>query len=462
MSYAYPELLAEVIERRWPLAQLNGLINAPLPPREHMLALIHAAFQASLLSEEGHPISFRLVLCHPNELDEDVEMRGRNRGVAFSAARPLNVSELVRLAPAADPAQTLVAVMPDDEGKLQIWGLIDAGLSWWEFVRGERGERLSNSPPPERFTVSSTWRGSVTVSRGGRVICRLHQGEITVPPPGEEGLVADFIGLHPKALRGLPAPNDVFTRGPFGAFLRPMTVAFQSEVLEQLGLDHYSANGHEEDYPTRFLLQFVERILIRIRDAQRGGTVLIVPEGWEHENSQIRDRLWIKFPTNDTDSWPALLRAIRIHREYDDLVLRAWDQPTVGRSEFRRVLMLGEELADAADLVRDRANLIASLARVDGAVVLSERLRVLGFGAEIVAHAPNLREVIVAEDAEATKIHRRPIEDFGTRHRSALRFCSTHDQVAALVVSQDGDLRAIVRDGPDVLMWPSIAANTRA
>src|SRR5205823_6182980 len=142
-----------------------------------------------------------------------------------------SVQELVRLAPAAHPTQTLIGIAKDDADALTIWGLVDAGLSWWEFVRGERGERLSSSPPPEYFTVSSARRGSVTITRGGRVVCALYRGDIVTPAPGDPGSSLDFIGLHPRALRGPLTPNEILTTGPFGEFLRPMTLALRDDVL---------------------------------------------------------------------------------------------------------------------------------------------------------------------------------------------------------------------------------------
>jgi hypothetical protein len=372
------------------------------------------------------------------------------------------VAELVRLAPAADPTQMMIGICrPTGADELMMWGLVDSGLSWWELVRGERGDRLSTSPPPERFTVSSARRGAVTISRGGRVVCTLNRGEITTPPPGDPGLYLDFIGLHPRAFRGLVATDEVLSRGPFGTYLRAMTDAFHHDVLTKLGADRYDPQGADENYPRELLLQFIERIVIRVRDASHGGTLLFVPNDWRHEDARIRDRLAIKYPIDDAETWPLLIRAVGAHRQYYDLLLPIWDRPTVPQRDLHRLLLLDEDLADATDLVRDRAGLVASLCAVDGAVVLTDRLRLLGFGAEIIAQSPTLEHVVVAEDADATVTRPRPLEDLGTRHRSALRFCSSHEQVAALVVSQDGDVRAMLRTGGDVVMWPYVTAGTR-
>jgi DNA integrity scanning protein DisA with diadenylate cyclase activity len=97
------------------------------------------------------------------------------------------------------------------------------------------------------------------------------------------------------------------------------------------------------------------------------------------------------------------------------------------------MLIAEEDLAGAADVV-------ARLSAVDGALVLSSDLRVIGFGAEIVLDAS--RQVVAHEVAgHARRGESWPTidgESFGMRHRSALRCVAASDDVAAFVVSQDG------------------------
>ena len=49
------------------------------------------------------------------------------------------------------------------------------------------------------------------------------------------------------------------------------------------------------------------------------------------------------------------------------------------------------------------SHLIASLANVDGAVVLTKRFEILGFGAEIAGELPHVTEVRRALDLEADR-----------------------------------------------------------
>jgi hypothetical protein len=78
---------------------------------------------------------------------------------------------------------------------------------------------------------------------------------------------------------------------------------------------------------------------------------------------------------------------------------------------------------------------------VDGAVVLTDRCEVLGFGAKIMRRKgrPQVEQVRVmepVEDSMAALVH--PEHLGGTRHLSAAQFIQDQRDAAALVASQDG------------------------
>ena len=81
---------------------------------------------------------------------------------------------------------------------------------------------------------------------------------------------------------------------------------------------------------------------------------------------------------------------------------------------------------------------IARLAAIDGAVVLSDQLDILGFGAMIsVGLVPDLY-LVQPWPQDPVKMH---IEVAGgTRHQSAVRFVGHHHGSLALVISHDGHL----------------------
>jgi DNA integrity scanning protein DisA with diadenylate cyclase activity len=92
---------------------------------------------------------------------------------------------------------------------------------------------------------------------------------------------------------------------------------------------------------------------------------------------------------------------------------------------------------------------LSELSAVDGCVVLSRDLKLIGFGGEIQVSDDESR----LSSAVFTRLSGEVFEDGnyqsileslgGTRHRSAARLCRVVDDVTVFVVSQDGDLKMI-------------------
>ena len=82
---------------------------------------------------------------------------------------------------------------------------------------------------------------------------------------------------------------------------------------------------------------------------------------------------------------------------------------------------------------------------------MTDRIRLLSFGEEIVTISPSSVTVKVVTNFARNIEENRNIEHFGTRHRSAFRFCSSLDTSIALIVSQDVEIRVARRVGFEVL-----------
>ena len=110
-------------------------------------------------------------------------------------------------------------------------------------------------------------------------------------------------------------------------------------------------------------------------------------------------------------------------------------------------------LSNLDEAIFEMAHLIAGLAAVDGAVVLTKRMELLGFGAEIGGSLMDVPDVARATDAEGQKFEIEPTTDVGTRHRSAFRLCHAVRDALAIVISQDGEVRFVAckDDQSDVL-----------
>lgn len=116
--------------------------------------------------------------------------------------------------------------------------------------------------------------------------------------------------------------------------------------------------------------------------------------------------------------------------------------------------MLDGENIELDEALGDVAQAIASLTSVDGAVLMTDHFSVLGFRAEVIASSPSLSHVqSVTGPKKLTPV---PVEVFGTRHRSAFRFCSSLEDAVAFIVSHDGGVKAVKRVEKDVILWPDI------
>lgn len=100
---------------------------------------------------------------------------------------------------------------------------------------------------------------------------------------------------------------------------------------------------------------------------------------------------------------------------------------------------------------------VASLARVDGCVLLSGGFNVGGFGVEIRCRK-DPPTVFTAGDEKASGKKLRPLDfaHFGMRHRSMMRYCFSNPGSVGFVVSQDGDVRAIMHIGKKVVLWENV------
>jgi DNA integrity scanning protein DisA with diadenylate cyclase activity len=90
---------------------------------------------------------------------------------------------------------------------------------------------------------------------------------------------------------------------------------------------------------------------------------------------------------------------------------------------------------------------------VDGAVVLTDKLRIIGFGAEVRVSS-GTDTIHVATDAEGTDLSAAPFTGYGTRHRSSFRFVEGMEPAVAFILSQDGGIKSAMKVDDRVLMWP--------
>jgi hypothetical protein len=340
-----------------------------LPGDEVLTELLGVAFHASLMREERRGVAFRLGFFSGDDLSRYpavTAVEGERRyHVRLLNPRPFNVSELVRLAPATDPTKTILSVELRHPGsqELMITGLFDFSGSWWAAQRGEASYRFL---PPDVFTVTAFEPGNLHVSREGADLLILRRGRMSKPI------------------------RRILYEGPVANFFNAAQSEFYRSVCLRLGTSSFGTDDH---YPLLLFNNFTMNTLMRVVEQAHGGAIVVVRDELSHDDSRLTDRVHIKHRCDFARAWEILLQECVAFRTYYEHHFAIWDQEVIDKQKYQRDIRNDIWRTSLEIAHRDTLTLIASLAAVDGAVVLTDRLRLLGFGAEIIAQSPTLNEI---------------------------------------------------------------------
>lgn len=85
-----------------------------------------------------------------------------------------------------------------------------------------------------------------------------------------------------------------------------------------------------------------------------------------------------------------------------------------------------------------------------GAIALRTDLSIDGFGTEILLDKARCTKVYKVSDPASKVREKLDSEQFGMRHRSAMRLCSVARDLAIFVISQDGGVSLVWNDNGDM------------
>ncbi|WP_298273121.1 putative sensor domain DACNV-containing protein [Geobacter sp.] len=403
-----------------------------VPGLTELELVISTCYQASLMREEERPVRFRLLLRDPAAFPPDQGPPDGFHRIVFATPRPFDENELRRLSPVVDFYRSLVGVAPAPDGTLWIWGLVQSGPRWVQTVHG--GGKSFNPLPPV-LVLYVTGPGRITACIGLTTIATLKGGEIACPsldvfdspwlPESFSAERTELMALHEAARRRE------------GAGWAPLDPSFVRTIAQHV----------------------VRRIVGIIRNSHHGGTILFIPP--ERVADFTADNRYLNFTYTFVEEEPrqrfrtilldimnALCTVFGKAGVRDRPV--GWDDYVA--SEDPRLTLLDEKLFELAHLV-------ASLTAVDGAVVMTRRLEILGFGAEISGKLEKVRCVRRALDLEGTRTEPEHTEGVGTRHRSVYRLCNEVHDAIAIVVSQDGRVRFVKWREGYVTYWDQVATS---
>lgn len=332
---------------------------------------------------------------------------------------------LVKLSSAVDPWGSTLAVDTDSDEKLRIWGLIDQSVHYSTYVMKEAS---SGPEMPGMFQAVIQGTGEIAVYRTYVLLGSLKQDTL------------------------VKGQQRVFQSGPIRSKLMPSIKIFQQQVRKKVGATLYDERGHWNESLEAAWISGLCRVLIGVHKYQHGGAVLI-----SDDSSGLNPKYLLKYDRlADALFRESVLRIKQtaysdsIHANYldeeaEELPIGLYLDETVSENQ----------LIDTNDELTGCVRFLASLSRVDGLIWLDSRLRLKAFGVEItVGDEP--RHVVLAQNSRATKTKELNLNQYGTRHRSMLRYCAAKPNSVGFVVSQDGDVRAITHSGKRVVMWDNI------
>jgi hypothetical protein len=437
MSHAYPIHLADVTRARW--AYLEQQVDpgpcvvrpGTLPESFALERLLSIAYQASLLHEEDRPVRFRLLVGEPDRLPQDVGPPDGLHALRFTEPRPYNEHEIRRLAPAAQYHRALIGVRKEGGHDFRIWGILQSGPRW---LQSARGGRVVPSPiPPDALVVRVAAPGMIAVGVGDVTLAELRNGSLGGQP---------FDTLEAKWLAARFAP------------FRDELLAEHEQAMEGMAVPL------DPTVTRKISQQLLKRVISILREAHHGGTLLLLPEKRVARLLGPNGVLRLKYSFSDGEArrrHRALIRAGM--RELSLIANEVKPRPDrAGWSLYQR--STNASIAALDEAILEVSHLLAALADVDGAVVLTDRFELLGFGAEIVGPLPELVSVRRALDLEAVDHELVRIDGVGTRHRSAYRLCAEEPETLAIVVSHDGTVQFVASRDRAVTYWDHMPSST--
>jgi hypothetical protein len=297
-------------------------------------------------------------------------------------------------------------------------------MALWEMARHER---ISGPTSPDALVVTSTRPGELSISRGDHPVIRLRGGEIVSPT------------------------QSVLFHGPVARFFLNASDQLIRVACERSGVNQ---DPEEDDALSFSHLWFIESILLHTAELKHGGALLFVQDAVADNDARLQEVVSIKYRLPSTRPRDALLAAMAMRLEHNDFDERLHARRVVRQEDLENLEGLAWNQRELEDSTRDAARFIGSLTAVDGAVVLTDKLRIIGFGGEVRVSRPGTDSIHIAKNEEGDESTAAPFTGYGTRHRSAFRFVENMDPSVAFILSQDGGIKAATMVGGRVVVWP--------
>jgi sensor domain DACNV-containing protein len=415
-------------------ARLNKIksiwpITSEIPGVNLLLKLFDVVYYTSLKAEVGRPVVTRLCLVNPDKPEDSpppMPRLSRWQIVPLAVRLPLTVAALVKIAKAADPWTSALAVFFDKRDQPYIWGLIDQTVHWNRMLVREG----SGYDPPGLFNIASTGVADLSVYRGTSLLARLRQDTL------------------------LETENDVFWHGPVSDRLAQWTKLFRRRIRKQITPSIYDSQHDVVFMCNDLWIASLCRILIHIQRYRHGGALLIT-----NRNQDLFPHYTVSYDRLPKHLLQMAIGNIRTSIAFDAIqeMTEFRGRRTVPTKAYIEEILAKGEVEDLEESLTGTVHFISSLSCVDGLVLMRPDLTVTGYGVEIrTSMEVNTVRLSLAPDISPETSRLIESNHYGTRHRSMMRYCYSQPSSLGFVVSQDGDIRALMRVGGEVVMWDNL------
>ncbi len=368
----------------------RGRVKRSIPAVPLLKTFIEAAFYASLKEEEGRPLAFSAVLVAENEATDPTHHH-RTEILRFGSPIPFTASMIPKIAPAFAPSLSSLAVAPNDQGnQLMCWGVFSYTPTAHLYNEVPIGVEGGMYFRPDYLTISTSSPGALTFSRGNSILGRLASGYF-VP--------------------ATPTPFATLSLGKYWMRLVEKTEAWRAH-----GVPYW-----------RYACEALEILLGEAARRGHGATIVILDAA---APSPAPDLYSPRYIMNGEQRLGARIRRC---------VESESDKNFLGSLGYRK-------------LAFETLQRVAQLAAVDGALVLNSNFDVLTFGATLSAPQWQGTTRIGPDGFGVSSEGQFEVARYGARHSSALNFAGACPDSIVFVISQDGPIRAFVRESESVVI----------
>ncbi len=406
-EYAFPKDLLDGTKARW---QDVSDSRFELPEDQILRRLLETCYHASFRTSEQ-----RLVDCVVAYAPIDAIPK---ESLQLTDPVVLTDTELVRLSPVTQHRQTVIGCYQVDKW-LCIWGFFEHGHAWVQYSAGDPPAvpMQPDDYPPDCLMITIEGPGALTVSQGGVGLVRLQDGQVIFPQENLFQTAENLLGkFFIQVVSGLVSLDQY-----------PNLAKYADESDGEFSLLNI--------YTTSILA-----ILERIRLRRHGGSVVIAPVQFNEQLTHI---------TYTVSEHAGLFGEIVAYKIVNDGLREVHSNSDISAELERNQAELALRRA-SQQLIRGISQ-ISLLAAVDGAVLLDDHLRIQGFGVRFPVLLPPGSKV---KDALSGREYL--CDQWGLRHQSVFSFCHKCEGAIGLIVSQDGDVKAVKADHGQLYFWDEI------